>query len=1098
MKNNLLVYDASAGSGKTYKLSEKFSDYLLEEFKRGNKDAYRFVMAVTFTNKATFEMKSRIISRLYDRAKGISKEERKLSEEDRKNSMLILKNLVHDYTMFRVSTIDSFFQKVLKAFAVEMGSSSSFDTTLDQDSAIEAAMDSLYSKLDTDEKLRAALENISLARLEDEKYWNWRDDLLAICKRVLDSEYQNFKPSCLGSESIGDIEKIFEKQQKELDEIFAKQVIGLYDSIIKEARDLNLKGLNGKKDLRKFLEDCLASDKKFIDRNNNTIIRNYPIVLDTWKNDPQQLNKNGSLADLEAIDNKVGGYIHSIKDLYGKYYTKYKSLGLIRLNIRESSLLDAVNKELEEYLSREQLTLLSSAPKILADLIDSSPTPFVYDKIGVCIDHYLLDEFQDTSVDQWKNFKPLLEESLSRNEYASTEGLESMLVGDVKQSIYRFRDGKWELFKDTVKEEFKDNYHKEPLDVNHRSLKNIVEFNNLLFSSVEKDKWFGEEADNALPGALVGRFIDNLDNKTGGQKDLSGTIADIYRKSAQHIKPEYEIASHKGVVHIISCNYDEKKSKVSKDEFILWDLVRKINYLTKELGFLPKDIAILADKNSQAGLIANYLVNNKINIVSGESLKLDSNKVVSLAIELMRKLVNPNDKGLDALIRLYGIELERLDLLDLASEEGKQFTARLRSCNTLYQMCKLILRTFFKELEDGDLAFAKAFLDRVLDYSQTNGTSISDFLKWWDLSKDKFFIPEPSSSQAVQIMTMHKAKGLGFRVVFIPFLRDNMISVHHYPVPEKVWVALDKDKLGYDGPLLLPFKCEMEDSFYRDYYYKELMERSVDNLNLAYVSFTRAKERLYIYAKSSGEPINSISAALNAFLPEISGEGKLFKVCPETLEEGETVTDYVLGNDAETPFEKDCSRSTDYAGSIEASMVLTDPSTINLRGVYDEDDNIMRGVLYHELFSYIDGEGNSEGPIELKAGKAVDKFLKRNPGSLIGDDADSLKREVLDKIFSVRGKGWFDEGRIILGEQSILSNEGTYRPDRIILPLEGKNWAEVVDYKFGTYEEGSKKHNSYVRQVKNYMRLLRNMGYSNVKGWLWYVLEDKVAEILNN
>ena len=167
MNNKLLVYDASAGSGKTYKLSEKFSDYLLEEFKRGNQDAYKFIMAVTFTNKATFEMKTRIINRLYERAKGISREDQNLSEEDKKQSDTILKHLVHDYTMFRVSTIDSFFQRVLKAFAVEMGSSSSYDTTLDQNPAIEAAMDNLYSKLDSNRELLSAVENISLSRIEE-------------------------------------------------------------------------------------------------------------------------------------------------------------------------------------------------------------------------------------------------------------------------------------------------------------------------------------------------------------------------------------------------------------------------------------------------------------------------------------------------------------------------------------------------------------------------------------------------------------------------------------------------------------------------------------------------------------------------------------------------------------------------------------------------------------------------------------------------------------------------------------------------------------------------------------------------------------------
>ena len=1093
MNNKLLVYDASAGSGKTYKLSEKFSDYLLEEFKRGNQDAYKFVMAVTFTNKATFEMKTRIINRLYERAKGISREDQNLSEEDKKQSDTILKHLVHDYTMFRVSTIDSFFQRVLKAFAVEMGSSSSYNTTLDQNPAIEAAMDNLYSKLDSDRELLSAVENISLSRIEEGKNWNWKDSLMDICRRVLDSEYQNYRPS---SESLGidGFEKLLKKGIADLQSCFVDPVIKLFNEMKDNANDRVLDGLAVKSSVKKFIRGELADSSRFFSEEKGRIIRKYPAVLADWLADPSGLLlKKGTQADIDAINEHYGRYLQGIKALFDKHYPRYRSLLLINKNIKELSLLGYVSKELDDYLEKEQLTLLSLAPQILSDLINGSETPFVYEKIGVWIDHYLLDEFQDTSEVQWKNFRPLLKESLSRNVSSSPSAMESMLVGDVKQSIYRFRDGKWELFKDKVKEDFKDNYDKKPLNVNHRSLKNIVEFNNFLFSGVEKEKWF-EHSDEALPGALVSRFMDNLDRYTGAEKALSGTIAEIYRESAQHVKQEYETNGKKGVVHVISCGFDESSSKLSREDFILWDLARKIKYLTSSGGYSHNDIAILTDKKAQASKVANYLVDNGINIVSGESLKLDSNKVLATLVEIMKNIVNPNDKGLEVLRRLYGFELKNLSLLDASSEDGRLFMDRIRSCNTLYQMCKLMLRTFFNDLEEGDIAFVKAFLDRTLDYSAVNGTSIPDFLKWWDLTKDKLFIPEPSASEAVQIMTMHKAKGLGFKVVFIPYLRDEMIKILGN---EKVWVTLPE--LGYDGPLLVPFSREMADSLYKDYYYNELMERSVDNLNLAYVTFTRAKERLYIYAKDSKNKtdgsISRISAALNEILPMISGEGKMFKACPETLESGETVTDYILGNDEETPLEEHNPQAAGFKCDIESSMLMKDSSRIKLRSVFDEDDVVRRGVLYHELFSYIDCEGNDEGSIEEKVGRAVSKFLVKNPGSILGDDAESLVKEVLGRIGEVREYGWFDEGKKIYAERSIISGKGNYRPDRVILPIEGKDWAVVVDYKFGEYEKDSRSDKSYCHQVRNYMNLLKEMEYSDVKGYLWYVLEGKVSQV---
>ena len=1107
MSSILSVYDASAGSGKTYNLSGKFSDYLLEEFKKGNKDVHRLVMAVTFTNKATFEMKSRILDRLYERAKGISKENNQLSAKDRECSSIILKNLVHDYTMFRVSTIDSFFQKVLKAFAVEMGSRSSYDTTLDDSSAVEAAMDSLYSKLGSDEQLRKTVESISLSRIEDEKYWNWRDDLLKICKRVLDTEYQNYKPSP-SDPSPQELVKFFYDKGKSLDTIFTDIVISLVSEIASRfsactnsKRIIECLGNGERNQLLKLLLGYMTG----CNREKKDITSSYPSVFDKWLAGDRfargWLFKVGTANNIiSEVEEIIGDRLEKITQLYKDYYQEYRTLKLINSNIKETSLLGYVAKELDEYLSSEQLTLLKRAPKDLADLIDGSDTPFVYDKIGTFIKHYLLDEFQDTSVEQWENFKPLLEEGLDN-------GNESMLVGDVKQSIYRFRDGKWELFKNEVKKKFGDYFEKKLLSVNHRSLHNIVEFNNLLFSSEDRDNWFNNTGE-ALPGALVRMFMENLDGKTDNK--YSATIANIYKNSAQHVKPEFEAADNKGVVHIISCGFEEEEGGMTRDGFILWDLVRKINYLTTQLGYKPGDIAILTDKNVQCTMVANYLVDNKISIVSSESLKLDSNKVVSLLIEILRKLVNPKDKGLDALSRLYGIKLEKLDYLNISSDAGKQFMVEIRSCNSLYQTCKLILRTFFKDLADGDLAFVKAFLDRAIDYSSSNGSSIPDFLKWWDLSKDGFFIPEPSNSQAVQIMTMHKAKGLGFRVVFIPFLRDDMISYYNFSGGEKLWATADG--IGYNGPLLIPFSSEMKNSLYKDFYFDELKERSIDNLNLAYVTFTRAKERLYVYAKENGNA-SSISAALNKFVPTISKDVMEFNPVVETLETGEVITDYVLGNDGEgvykDPNEKDESEGKDKSDNktedqsedrrIQASMITGEPAKIRLRGVYDEDDNVRRGVLYHELFSYIDGDGNgnTEGKIEEKVAKAVDKFLRKNPGSLLGDDAQSLGKEVLGMISSAKAKGfgWFDEGKKILGEQSIISVDGNFRPDRIVLPAEGEDGVEVVDYKFGEYEENSDSDKKYHKQVGNYVKLLREMGYSNVKGFLWYVLEDEVVSV---
>ena len=1120
---NLLVYDASAGSGKTYNLSNLFCEFLIEEYRsygKQKKDVYRNLMAVTFTNKATFEMKSRIIARLFKLSQDASY---KYSDEAKE----ILKYLVHDYTMFKVSTIDSFFQRVLKSFALEMGSRSAYDTSLDSSSAIEAALDGLYSKLGTDDKVFKLMQDISLSRLDEGKNWNWRDSLLKTCKHILDSDFQNDKESVGDSKEVNAISVItsrLESQKK----VFVSELIRLLDEIrngfIDKGQGLdNIKyyGHGAQNSIYKLLKGNLSC----LDRDAEIVTGWYNSKLDNWKEGERTegggwLLKRGNVDDviIHRIENIIGDRVGQIVGLFNKHYKEYRTYYILSKNIRETALLEYVSKELDDYLSTHQLDLLCRAPQTLFELIDGSDTPFIYDKIGSEIEHYLLDEFQDTSVDQWKNFKPLLQEGMDR-------GKKSLLVGDVKQSIYRWRDGEWKLLKEDVPKKFSRDYLKKYLSTNFRSLSNIVDFNNLMFSTVDKaklDEWKKEGDDNpdaykilenADPGFLVQCYMANLDAKNN-KGEYSPQIKDIYRLSAQRVCKEFKDAAEngkEGVVHIVSCPKVDKKTIVGVSDFILWDVALKIKQLVSSgLGYKLGDIAILTSSRKEASLIANYLVDRGIEIVSGESLMLDSNRVVSLILELLRKIVNPDSKGLDMMIRLSGLEIINNDCLDPLCENGIAFGTELRSSNSLYQVCKLLIRTFFTKIEKEDTSFVKAFLDRVLDYSSANGTSIPDFLKWWDLSKDNFFIPEPQSGNAVQIMTMHKAKGLAFKVVIIPFLRDDMIST----IPSVKW--LRSKEIGYDGPLLLNLSSKLERTFFEKDLNKERMELSVDSLNLAYVSFTRPKERLYIYAPNGGD-VTKVSSALNSYLNNQNNNWPSFESSERFLnaevilkedpnmsiddtKNDFSVTDYIWGKEDEVSYASTIASEQVEGMSvdIDISMLEEEPSKIKIRGVYDEDDNVRRGVLYHELFSYIDGEGNTEGKMDEKVAKAVDKFLKKNPGSLIGDDADSLEKEVLAMIARVKekGYGWFDEGKRIYGEQSIISEEGkNFRPDRIVLPAEGEDGVEVVDYKFGEYKKDSKSDKKYHEQVRNYMNLLQEMGYSNVKGFLWYVLEDEVVPV---
>ena len=1098
MSKNLKVYDASAGSGKTYTLADKYSEYLLAEYDKDH-TAHRHVLAVTFTNKATLEMKQRIIDRLLE----ISREDPSPSKRDKAKKIIC--SIVHDYTMFKVSTIDSFFQRVLKSFAVDLGKRCAFETILDPDGPIESSVESMYSKIGSDNSLRALMKEMALSRIDNGENWNWRDVVLSRGAYVAKLEYQELKllsgvaPGALASSA-----PVFRNRAKVLETIFVEKLKGL--SVEKE-RSLEESGLV--KDI--FQGQSNSPVWKFLSSSpyvNKEAIAACPEIVKEWLDASYHdvyFKDIASASDKRTVEDLMNKYATDIKDLYDKYYAEYVTLSIVIPNLRETVLLDYISKELDDYLEKEQLTLLSKSPQLLQDLINGSDAPFIYEKTGAAINHYLLDEFQDTSTKQWDNFRPLLKEGVANN-------YESMLVGDVKQSIYRWRGGDWNLFSKKVPKQF-IGYDKKDLNTNYRSLSNIVNFNNYLFSSSNSDKWFDDDSDE--PGFLVNAYSNYLKDR-GCRPDYCEEVIDIYRKSAQKVKEKYKVAEQQGVVDIICCPPDKNGNIISSDEFILYDLASKIKSLTEGENPIYKlgDIAVLSHKNENCSYIAEFLIKNGISIVSCESLLVSSNLYVSLLVEALRKIDNPSSTGFVALAKVSSAKIKNAHLLDADTANGALYIKNLLTGKTLYEICKEVIRVFLPEIKGSDTAFLDAFLDKVLEYTFSFGTSVSGFLKWWDDNSAKLFIPEPSDSESVKIMTMHKAKGLGFLVVFIPFLREKLV-----PDDGEKWFLPDNGKnlLGYTGPLLLNFKTSsLKNSIFANNYKKEQMEGCVDNLNLAYVSFTRPKERLYIYASRNRK--GCLSTEIGAFC---RSNGNLFntqkgRISAEDVKNGILkgiqaddskapfeFTEYIIGNPLEksyaklhpeTGIELYCEEDVNADGL--SSLLGNEIQVSKLRGYEEDDDNVRRGVLWHQLYSMIEEVGEGENGLGEAVGKAVDRFLKKNPGSLLGDDKEKLVSDVSSKISSIASLGWFDADKKVMNEVSILSGTDMWRPDRVLLPADdSKDWAQVVDYKFGLYEKDSPKHRLYVNQVKNYMKLLREMGYSDVKGWLWYVLEDKVEEV---
>lgn len=1097
-KGALFVYNASAGSGKTHNLSGKYMRYLLQEFKK-DPFAYKHIMAVTFTNKATWEMKSRIISRLYDDAcNGAESEEREMAKR-------VLQAIVHDYSMFRVSTIDSFFQRVLKAFALEMGRQSAFETSLDNQLAVENAVANLYSTLGEREKasLLKTLTELSLSRIEENRSWNWRDEILTAGKQIFNENYHALaKRKQKGEKSLAELEKHLKKQKESLKESFIKPVAELMQRLSSKWAAL---GVVGNISRGYKFTNFLTGQSKFYDIAKG-VIEPAPEYLyyNSATLEKKILKKNHNIfPSLEAL---YADYCHPIIELYNTHYKLYNTINLILANIKQTSVLDDLARELELYLKEQNLTLLAEANIILKALIDGSDTPFVYEKIGVALRHYLLDEFQDTSNSQWQNFKPLVKESIA-------SGNESLLVGDVKQSIYRWRGGDWAIFANEVKEEFANYYTSENLDVNYRSLANIVAFNNALFSSTLLQPLQLEQpqqksvADYSLINSSIEYFLSNLSNAGVDitPSKLAGTLAEqlreIYSSSYQKVREQYLQSPNRGSVTVVDCVKEGKDGESDAVDVALADMLAKIKELSSIYN--PSDMAILVSTNSDGYEVVNYLISNGISVVSGDSLSLASNNYVMIVVEILRKLAEPSARTLEALLSLTKIELRNSErLADTLSDKA--------SGRNLFDLCRYIIRTFLPEPDDGDIHFIKSFMDRVLQFSIENGNHLMQFLKWWDANSDKFYIPEPQNKNSVRVMTMHKAKGLDFKVVFIPYMRDSIPSVHTVTK----WCATSRKEIDYSGPLYIKMSKQALNSYFEEDYIKEYFEGIVDNLNLLYVSLTRPKEKLILYLTNKKE--GSFSKPIREFCSfctsdesgsAVAGNGigdkgdLLFKVVEKSLNlqnaEPYQYKEFILGNPQEGQFNTSSSEKTDIEqqGVIEFNAPFDyfykEVADNPLRGIYEDDENIRKGLLYHQFYSYLTTCSQTPQAMRQMVEEAANKFLSERSLSdaLIAESGSVLIDTILKQLASVSEYRWFSDEYNYQNEVELIDGAKVYRPDRVLLSKDGKQ-AIVIDYKFGGEEQ------KYVRQVKNYIAILQRMGYRHTTGYIWYVLENKVVEVL--
>ena len=1042
----LTIYSASAGTGKTHTLTGKYLSLLFK-----GKEQHRRVLAVTFTNKATAEMKSRIIKELFfladDRPSGfmalLSENGKKNEVEIRDHARKVLITILHDYSAFNISTIDRFFQQTIRAFTREIGLQGNYQIEMDEDQMMEDAVESLLSDLGKSENIALMdwLIRFTEDKIEEGGGWDIRRDIIKLGKQLFKETYKLYS---------GDIQK--EIMQKDLLLIYRDELYKIVQSTRNTAKELGEKGVLLMEQYGLSPSDFIRGSKSpffYFERLANGDMREpkatFCALVDYVEG---YMTRTASYEKKRAAErlykNGMNDIIRGIVSLFYNL-TDYYTASEITRNFYALGILTDLSQHIAKWREDNNKMLIADTTELLNKVIDGSEIPFVYEKTGTRIENYMIDEFQDTSSMQWSNFRPLLKDSLD-------SGNSNLIVGDVKQSIYRFRNSDWTLLDHKVRDCFKNRVLDENLDVNWRSCRNIVEFNNMLF--------------DAIPSILQNSYNEEVEESTlsAEEKEQYGSrIISAYKNSRQLVSKPFVDKDGHVKVQFLSDNEEQTWKEQSMVQ--LPHIVEQL----QDNGYELRDIAILTRTSAEGLLAAETLLEYreshpgskyKYDIISEDSLTVSSSISVVWMIELLKYLNQPDSNRKFMAEMTYDILRRKKQ----SSVPEGTFKTPVYEGSSLYELVESLYRQYEDDFPENELVFIQAFLDMVSEYSSNNIADTRHFLEWWDEKGCKKKIITPDSQNAIRIMTIHKSKGLGFKVVILPFAE--------WKIDQKDAILWCKPaKAPFNKISLIPVKYSkaLKNTIFAENYFDEKLHSYMDNLNTLYVALTRAKEELIITApQPKTNAITVTGLLLNGLLTDNE-----YKYDAETCsyERGawwQPSVDATQSETEELPMKRFHSVSPDNRMQLK----------LRHNGSFFDDEKRKYGLLMHDILSSIEKHKDIAPAVTLK-------YLS---GEINSDEATSLKGRLTSITTESNVKHWFDGSMKVMNEAEILFGSGqSRRPDRIM--IDESNNVTVVDYKFG--EQKEKYHQS---QIKKYMSLIREMGYHNVNGYLWYISLNEIVE----
>lgn len=1079
---------ASAGSGKTYTLAKKYIGLLLESRER---DAYRHILAVTFTNKATDEMKSRILKELFimatnprgsDYLKDFVPSVLPSEEELQRKSARVMSDILHDYSAFAVSTIDKFFQQTLKAFAHEIGQFASYQVELDRDAVVEESVDRLLDSLTEEKKeLRDWLTDNLLDQIERGGKYRVDASLMDIAKRLGSRQRKDAVKEAGLKADVRD-----KAELRKVRTASRKIITDGYDKLVEASKavlsELGKYGLEVKVDKRTFFGHFAVfarMQKGDPAEMPGTSFLNKLADASKWFTGDQ---KKRFKADIDVIASNVSPYVSIVEDFFkAENLMDYNTACILDSQLYGLGLAGELEQMFREIMKEKNIMCLDDSNEILRDIINGSDAPFIYEKTGVRFDHFLLDEFQDTSRVQYDNFLPLLKESHSK-------GGRNLIVGDVKQSIYRWRGSDWNLLNNEIRGHF-DKVEDNTLQTNWRSLADVIRFNNVLFwtlARVVDRQSISEDAVEAVKNSL-----------TDPESEIDrGPVAEIYADVMQKVAPKHKEGGSVRVTFVPAPERGKGDNGLQKDR-----ILATIEDLTSK-GARLGDIAILVRGNAEGEKIAAFLLENNIAVITDESLKVKKSATVRRLMSLMSYVDNPADM-------VNGYLAEQLKI------------AAPASYRSLIDLAEYFLRALKCQTGDGwrnEVPHIQSFMDAIQDYVSTRDNSLHNFLKYWE-DKDPS-ISSPSSGDAVRVMTVHKSKGLAFPYVILPYAE----KIGFYK-SGKMWCAPQLEGTRLEGVAEGTYDVMLSEAscltHFNRHYTRESFLQLVDNMNILYVALTRAEKGMHIIAnvpgKSRRENIESgiydfkNFAELIYWFVSSSGilEGIELTIEKNEEEEGKDILDFLYGTGYdfnEMKRESDemdafVQREGDEFPSVPLNPVVPvteqeDGEMVDVRELsrlkfsadsidfFSEDkagieaSPRLKGILLHDILSRLTDVSELEDAVDA---------------AVSSGDVDLSQREELVALLNERilsKPEWFAaEGMKVMNETSLIDSDGRmYRPDRVMIAADGS--VCIVDYKFGEH------HRTYERQLRGYADIWRRMGYTDVTAVLWYVNEDKVIDVI--